>query len=96
MSSHAHTVDVFFPFERTHPRLAIAIETAIEWVAAAIAGYRRRHARERLQRKVARDVAAARRAAYAMMGDDPRMACDLLAAADRHEAAALPVGTTTR
>jgi len=97
MSSHVYKIDVPAPFslERTHPRLAIAIGAGIEWLFAATAAWRHRHAAERLQRQLVRDVAAARREAYAMMKDDPRMAADLLSAADRHEANALPEGVTT-
>ena len=98
MSSQVYRIDVPAPFsaERTQSRLGIAIEAGMKWLFAATAEYRRRHAAQRLQRQVARDVARARREAYAMMRDDPRMASDLLAAADRYEGSALPPGTSDR
>jgi hypothetical protein len=96
MSSHVHDAKVFVPRAAGRPHLVIALDAALDWAFKVVAAYRRHHAAQRLQHQITRDVAAARREAYAMMRDDPRMAADLLAAADRHEADALPDGVTNR
>ena len=53
------------------------VERIVQWRAAAAA---RRHEASRVK-----DASKLRRYAYQFLGDDPRFAADLLAAADRHE-----------
>jgi hypothetical protein len=86
MSTYVTSVEVVAPSQFPHPHLAIAIERLITWIADLVEAYRSRHAAELAQRAVQTDAAAARREAYRMMRYDPRVAAEMLVAADRHEA----------
>lgn len=96
MSSPVQTISLYAPSPVPQPRIALALGAFLDWAQAALAARRERLAIQTARQQFERELAAARLQAHEWMREDPRMAADLLAAIDRHEAAFLPEGKIAR
>lgn len=82
----SQSIKILVPAKVTPPRGAIGLGRVMNAAFALVRGARRWIEQSQRERGIRHEIAQVRRTAQAWRQSDPRMAADLLAAADRYEA----------